>query len=126
MVTKIDARTDEEKERGDGESVILGLTILPNDEGVLQMTGVNIPGADPKIILELTANEDGSMRFGLLAGYPFNEVDGLDGLVEVMETYVELLKNPAVRHAFVEERVQPTPEHPTLFGEDEHAPEPGA
>lgn len=123
MNQHIDARTDEEKALGEEEAVTLGLTILPEGEGVLQMIGLNIPGDPPRILLDLDVLDDGGMRFGLTAGAPFNEADGVDRLVETFELYLELLRNPAVRHAFVEARIQTTP---PLFEDDDLPSEPTA
>lgn len=113
---KIDTRTEAEKALPADQSATLGLTIYPEDQGVLQTVAINAHGREVTIILDLGFDDEGSPRYGLTTGQPFNEVGGLDGLIEVLETYVRLLQNPAVRHAFVEDRIQPTA--PTLFDDD--------
>lgn len=110
---KIDTRTEAEKALPADESVTLGLTIYPEGVGVVGTIGFNTPGGEVAIALDLGFDDEGSPRYGLTTGQPFNEVGGIDGLIEVLETYVRLLQNPAVRHAFVEDRIQPTA--PTLF-----------
>lgn len=124
MTKFIDTRTEAEKALPADESATIGLTIYPEGEAVLQTVALNVPGEKVTIILDLGFDDEGSPRYGLKTGYPFNEADGLDGLIAVFEEYLALLRNPAVRAAFVEERIQPTA--PTLFGDDEAAPEPSA